>query len=565
MVIRLLTLLFLFTFPVFCFSQKKSKTNYRSPLGIPLVLAANFGELRPHHFHMGLDFKTNGVEGLPLYAVEDGYIAKIKISPFGYGKAIYINHPNGVTSVYAHCSVFKGRLDSIVKSVQERVQNFEIELYLTPTDIQIKKGDLIGLSGNTGGSTAPHLHFELRDTKTEVALNPLVYGFEIQDHKSPTIKAMKVYALTNEGYQVPGKSKTVNVSKTNNEYHIPDDLITISSDYCSEHGGMGLAFEVVDQFDAAENICGLYSCSLKNANETVFEQRIDKIAFEDSRYVNSHKDYYEYTVSKRKFHKSFKSQHNPLEIYPTSDLGIIKIKPGDKLSLHYSAIDVKKNKSNLYFNVLVSEGKMNSSEAIFPSWSYFHPDSIVHYKTEKIEFSTQKYTFYEPTKKNLSLVAPFSFGDPTSPIQYPVIVKMKLPAVNIAFSKHYINVSSSGGKNHALHSKIDANWIIAESDYLGTYTLKVDTIPPSISPMNFKVSQPIKGKINYLWSVKENQTELLDYDLFIDDKWYVLEYESKGNYLFFNRPKELNGKHTAKIILIDSCGNEKIWTAELMF
>ncbi|MEY3236941.1 MAG: hypothetical protein RI883_1042 [Bacteroidota bacterium] len=565
MVFRLFHLIFIFSLPFFCFSQESTKTRYRSPIGIPLVLAANFGELRPNHFHMGVDFKTNGVEGLSLYAVEDGYIARIKISPYGYGKAIYINHPNGVTSVYAHCASFKGKLDSIVKSVQEKEQNFEIELFLTSTDIPVKKGDIIALSGNTGGSTAPHLHFELRDTKTEGAMNPLVYGFEIQDHKPPTIKGLKVYALTDDGYQVPGKSQIVSVSKTNNDYHIANDLITVPSDYCSEHGGIGFAFEVVDQFDAADNICGLYKSILKSGSDTIFRQQIDKVAFDHSRYINSHKDYHEYTVNKRKFHKSFKSEHNPLAIYPSNDLGIIKVKPGDKLSLTYSAQDAKKNKSNLQFNILVSEGKINSSKSIFPSWSYFHPDSTVQFQNDKIQFFAQKHTFYEPTKKNLSLVAPFSFGDPNAPIQYPVIVKMKLPSSKIEFAKYYINVTSSGGKNHSLFSTLNDDWIEAESNYLGVFRVQVDTIPPSLSPLNFNASESSKGKTRYLWKVKENQTELVDYDLFIDGKWYVLEYESKGDYLFFDKPKGLNGKHKVELIVKDSCGNLRKWLTEMVF
>jgi hypothetical protein len=565
MVFRLFTLFFLFTLPFICVSQENAKTNYRSPLGIPLVLAANFGELRPNHFHMGLDFKTNGVEGLPLYAIEEGYIARIKISPYGYGKAIYINHPNGITSVYAHCSSFKGKLDSIVKAVQEKEQNFELELFFVPTDIPIKKGDIIALSGNTGGSTAPHLHFELRDTKTEEAMNPLVYGFEIQDHKPPTIKGLKVYALTDEGYQIPGKSQIVNVSKTNNEYHIAGDLLTIPSDYCSEHGGIGFAFEVVDQFDAADNICGLYKSILKSGNDTIFKQQIDKVSFDHSRYINSHKDYHEYTVNKRKFHKSFKTDHNPLSIYPTADFGIIKLKPGDKVSLIYSAQDVRKNKSNLNFNVLVSEGKMNISKSNFPSWAYFYPDSTVQFKNDKIEFSAQKHTFYEPTKKNLSLNAPFSFGDPSQPIQYPVSVKMKLSSSKIDLAKYYINVTSSGGKNHALPSTINGDWITAESDHLGTFKIRVDTIAPSISPLNFKTTETTKGKNRYSWKVNESQTELVDYDLFIDGKWYVLEYESKGDYVFFDKPKGFIGKHKVEIIVKDSCGNVRKWTNDLVF
>src|SRR5690606_39237333 len=153
------------------FAQNNAKFDYHPPLKIPLILSANFGELRPNHFHMGLDFKTNGKEGYNLYAIEEGFISRIKVSTFGYGKVIYIDHPNGVTSVYAHCSEFKGEIDSIVRITQKKEQNFEVEIFPKKNEIRVTKGQVIGISGNSGGSTAPHLHFELRDTKTEHALN----------------------------------------------------------------------------------------------------------------------------------------------------------------------------------------------------------------------------------------------------------------------------------------------------------------------------------------------------------------------------------------------------------
>lgn len=565
MIKRILHCILVLIIPFSCILQDNLQTNYHAPLNIPLILAANFGELRPNHFHMGVDFKTNGVEGLSLYSIESGYISRIKISPYGYGKVIYIDHPNGITSVYAHCSKFLGKLDSIVKATQEKEQNFEIEIFFTAIDLPVKRGEIIALSGNSGSSTAPHLHFELRNTKTEEALNPLKYGFNISDHKAPEIKAVKVYSLTNEGYQIPGKSKIVNVTKGKYGYYIGGDLLQIPADFCLEHGGIGFAFDVVDYLDGAANVCGLYGNILKNGNDTVFCQAIDKISFDHSRYVNSHKDYHEYDQSKRKFHKSFKTQHNPLTIYLSNKLGVLNVKPGDSLSINYSAYDVKGNRTELKFKVRVLPGKMNATTTIFPSWKYFYPDSIYHFQNEQIEFTADKHTFYEPTVKNLSLTTPYSFGDPKQPIQYPVHVKMKLPVSSIDRSKYYISVISSASKSSVLTSTIEADFIVAESKFLGIFKINIDTIAPSLSPLNFQAVDSICKKLRLSWKVLENQTELVDYDLFIDGKWYVLEYESKGDYLFFDRPKELIGRHKMELIVKDSCGNVKVWVKEMGF
>ena len=164
--ITLFILFFTLFNPIFAQQEAKETTDYRSPLDIPLVLAANFGELRPNHFHMGVDFKTNGKEGLSIRSVMDGYVTRIKISIGGYGKAIYVAHPNGMTSVYAHCSAFPVKIDTLIYEQQRKEQHYEVEIFFPIDKVKVKKGEIIALSGNTGGSTAPHLHFELRDTET---------------------------------------------------------------------------------------------------------------------------------------------------------------------------------------------------------------------------------------------------------------------------------------------------------------------------------------------------------------------------------------------------------------
>ncbi len=548
------------------FSQVDNPSDFHSPLAIPLVISANFGELRPNHFHMGVDFKTNGVEGIQLYSIEDGFISRVKVSPYGYGKVIYIDHPNGITSVYAHCSKFKGLLDSLVKKAQEKEQNFEVEIYFTSTDIPVKKGELIALSGNSGSSTAPHLHFELRDTKTEIALNPLVYGFNIADHVAPEIKALKVYGVTAEGYQIPGKSKISAVSKGKFGYYIGGDQLLIPADYCSEKGGVGFAFEVVDHADNSQNTCGLYASTLRTENDTLFSQKLDKISFDESRFVNSHKDYHEYSKSKRKFHKSYKTQHNPLEVYKSGKSGIFILKPEDSLQITYAVTDPNANQSELKFKLKVAPGKLSSTVNLFPSWKYLFPDSTYAFQGENAYFSVQKHTFYEPTLKNLSLNGTITFGDPAAPIQNPITVKLKLPVKSIVpTSKYFIRVVTAGGKKHSLFTNLEQNWAVAESKFLGTFQLVVDTISPVVKPLNFTGTEAILSKNRLTWKVSENETEIKEYDVFIDGKWELIEYETKGNYLIFNPSIQLSGKHSFQLVVKDRCGNATIWSKDLIF
>ena len=290
-------------------AQVLPKPSYHSPLAIPLILSANFGEIRPNHFHMGVDFKTNGKEGLSLFSIDDGYVSRVKTSPYGYGKVIYINHPNSITSVYAHCSSFEGKIDSLVRSVQFQQESTEIDVYLTPEDIKVTKGQRIARSGNTGSSTAPHLHFELRDTKTEEALNPLVFGFDIPDHKTPILNSVKLYIVDENGYPIPGKSQALPINQAGKSFLLNGGGFTLEADCCALNEFVGLAINGIDTYDGAQNHCGLYETTLLKGQHVVFGQQIDRISFGDSRYVNSHTDYEEYKTHKSKYHKGFRTKH----------------------------------------------------------------------------------------------------------------------------------------------------------------------------------------------------------------------------------------------------------------
>ena len=196
-----------FFYLIVCFTAvSQSTTNFRSPMDIPLQLSGNFGELRPGHFHAGLDIRTQGKVGLPIYAIDSGYVSRIAVSEGGYGKVIYITHPNGFTSVYAHLRKFYGSFQGLARDIQYGQQVFQFDSSLTETNLTVAKGDIIGYSGNTGGSAGPHLHFEIRNTKTEHPINPLLFGFEIKDNIAPKIYAIGIYPLSTTS-NVNGKNE----------------------------------------------------------------------------------------------------------------------------------------------------------------------------------------------------------------------------------------------------------------------------------------------------------------------------------------------------------------------
>tara|TARA_R110002072_G_scaffold20688_3_gene74832 strand:+ start:1872 stop:3566 length:1695 start_codon:yes stop_codon:yes gene_type:complete len=556
------TILFLFNC-LLLVGQQDLKNGYHPPLKIPLILSSNFGELRPNHFHMGLDFKTNNRIGYRLYSIEDGFVSRIKVSPTGYGKVVYIDHPNGMTSVYAHCSEFKGQLDSIVKWTQIEEQNYAIEIFPKKNEIRVKKGDVIALSGNSGGSTAPHLHFEIRETKTEHALNPLVYGFDIADKRKPEIRGVKVYGLTKNGYQFNKKSVKKTASKGKTNYYISGSTITIPAHFISKQGGLGFAFDVIDRFDGANNQCGLYGSHLIIDGDTIFGQQTDRVPFESSRYVNSHKDYYEYAHLRRKYHKTFKTRENPLPIYTKDGLGIFKkAKPGGKYKVKYIAFDAKGNQSILQFTLIVLEGKINPKNTIATDSTYLLPSKTMRVKKGRTEVDFGRTTTYEPIKIDASKVN-YKIGNAETPVQQ--VYKIKISKKVKQDGKHYLDMTTAKGRHRSIAVLYDNDLLIFEPKYFGSYKLRRDTIAPKIGALNLKSnSTSLVGK-TLQWSIRDTETGIADYDLFINGEWVLLEFDGKKHKITYTRELSFKGEKQLVLKVADDCGNVRTWSKKLIF
>lgn len=541
-------------------AQNKAISNYHWPLGIDPVLSANFGELRPNHFHMGIDFKTNGKTGYKIYSIEDGFVSRIKVSTYGYGKVVYIDHPDGITSVYAHCIEFKGEIDSLVKLTQEKEQNFEVEIFPEKEALRVKKGDVIAISGNTGGSSAPHLHFELRDTKTEHALNPLLYGFDIADHKAPEIRNVKIYGLTDSGYRRPNKSVRYAATKSGENYIVSGGSITLPSSYLTNTGGIGFAFDVIDRFDAASNQCGLYGSVLIIDGDTLFGQETKRIPFESTRFVNCHKDYEEYSSNKRKFHKSFRTRENDLPIYTVDGLGIFKGEADIVHKIEYIAWDVKGNRSVFKFDLKIEGSPSGASSGDFVGTSFIQPSEAKEISNGNTTVEFGLGTVYEPMVIKESTIQT-TVGNRETPVHNAYRIRIKSEAEQDG--KHFVEIITAGGKKRALSVFYSDNEIICDSKYFGTYSLKRDVTPPSIVPVGLSTTTTSYSKSTLQWRISDTGIGIEDYDLFIDGQWVLLEYEYKNGTITHTLPASLKGNHEIKIVVKDGCDNLAEWKTTL--
>ena len=278
----------------------------------PVYLSANFGELRPNHFHSGLDMKTDKVEGKVVRAVDSGFVSRIQVTPTGYGHVLYVDHPCGYTTVYAHLKAFDPRIDSIVKAYQYEKKVHTVNITLTPDQVPVAKGQQIALSGNTGSSGGPHLHFEIRKTENQHALNPMLF-YDLKDNVPPKIFRVGVYPMDSNSFVNHKQKKQLfeTVSKGNGVYVLKEPVTV--------WGNIGFSVQGFDYMPEMSNVYGFYTTTLTCNGKTIYSRKIDEIDFGTTADINSLIDYEERLASKRNYERMFKTQNNELEIYTKLD------------------------------------------------------------------------------------------------------------------------------------------------------------------------------------------------------------------------------------------------------
>ncbi|MDL2214771.1 M23 family metallopeptidase, partial [Dysgonomonas sp. OttesenSCG-928-M03] len=321
---------------------------YRSPLDIALHLSANCGELRNNHFHSGIDIKTQSVTGKPIYSIEDGYVSRISVSPAGYGLALYIDHPStGHTSVYGHLESYNPRIAAYTKEKQYEQESFRVDLKLTPGQIPVKKGEVVAYSGNTGGSGGPHLHFEIRETKTERVLDPLIYYKKmITDTKSPDIRGIAAYPVPGRGV-VNGMSTPLRQSVSllkNGSYSQPKQSI-------EAWGLIGLGIKAYDRMDNNSNIYGVKMATLSVDGKQVFKYDIDYFTFDQTRMLNTFTDFADWRLNKSFFMQSFVEPGNALPFYTAENNGYININEERPYKISYELQDIYGNKTSYKYTI----------------------------------------------------------------------------------------------------------------------------------------------------------------------------------------------------------------------
>ncbi len=527
--------------------------DFHKPLSIPISIGAYFGDLRPNHFHMGIDYRTNGVEGLNLHSISDGYVSRVRTTPYGYGQVVYINHTNGLTSVYAHCSKFSGKLDSVVNVAKLNQQNNEIELYLDSNAVPLKRGEVFALSGNTGSSTGPHLHFEIRETATDTPLNPLLYGLGNKDIYTPTINSIKVYGLSNEGFIIPKKSKTINVT---NGKLATGNTIVLPANFSMVYGTIGIGISGNDPHSTGS--CGLYENKITSYNDLLYYTKLNRVSFEETRYINTYKDYSGYK-SGLKIHKLFKNTTNQFNSTKTNSTGRLKLYPCDSIPLEIETIDAFSNSYKIKFGLSIESGKMDTTQHFFPETRYWIPNKKYEIHLSNCSLLIDTLSLYEPTKMNLlDKGQNISFGDVNQAIHKPIIISYSKWKSSKYSDKNYFIGYLNGSHYDYCETYIDNNLLKTKALKFGTYKLILDTIKPKITPLNYtNFGFSSKSKI-LVWTIADNESKLFKYDVYINNEWIPADFEYKTKKLKCTIEKAIQEIYCILIIVSDVCGNENI-------
>src|SRR5215217_2726946 len=370
-------------------TNKYPLVDFRSPLDIsPPALAGSFGELRANHFHSGIDFRTNQRQGYPVYAIADGYISRLRVQNSGFGLALYINHPNGFTSVYGHLQRFSPKIAQQVKSLQYQKKSYEIDEFPNSMLIPVHKGEVIAYSGNTGSSGGPHLHFEIRDTKTEATINPQLFGIDIPDNIPPVIYSIYVYQLNQKAFNEFTPKQYLQVAGGNGSYRLAKtSTITLG-------GEVGFGMVTTDRHNGASGLNGVYSIELQLDGSPVYISSLERFEFENSKAINSHIDYPMYLNSKRSIQKSFVDPGNPLKIYSNLvNNGRISFTDGKRHQLKYIVTDSRGNKSVLEFQVQ-ADNKPVQEKAEAQQGTTFSYATPNEYNNDEIKAILPKGTLY---------------------------------------------------------------------------------------------------------------------------------------------------------------------------
>jgi len=544
------------------YSIGQDRSSFFPPVKIPIYLSGNFGELRSDHFHSGIDIKTQGVAGHHVFSVEEGYVSRIKVQANGYGKSIYITHPNGYTSVYGHLNRYRDDIDAYVNKMQYKQRSHMVDLYLDRLTFPMEKGEFIAYSGNTGSSSGPHLHFELRSTNNQHPVNALQFNFDIKDQVAPRFYTIFIYPLDKKG-QVNGKVEKFSskLVKDKGIYTIPYGTEIRAS------GTLGMSVEVFDYLDGASNRCGIYTLEMYVDNKLSYSHTMDEFAFSETRYINAHTDYEANITLGVKAHRLHRLPNDKLRIYnkgtKNSPLVFNEARP---YHIRIVASDVAGNSSVLEFEVKGNAAPIplpDPAKGFITTMSY---DRVNAFKEGPVQveipvntlYQDLDFSFLSSPPANGSLTPFYHIATPEVPVHKSYTLTIQSPPLDpLLHNKQLLITYNDAHEIESAGGEFKNSAVVAKLWNFGQFAIALDTIAPKITPL-WKRGADLSGIKDLRITILDNLSGIGKYEGYIDNQWALFEYDPKNDLLhyWFDEKRIAQGSvHELELYVTDKKGN----------
>ena len=522
---------------------------YHIPVDIPVFLSGTFGELRGSHFHAGIDIKTQGREGIPIRAVKEGYVARIRVATSGYGKAVYVAHPDGKTSVYAHLRNFSPKITALVRQKQYEKESFPVELFLDPETLPIDANEIIAYSGNTGGSFGPHLHFELRETDTQMPINPLLGFYEVTDTTRPVIHTLMGYP-TDTTAVINGTKKPLQIpfKKLNDSIYLAEKIQAI--------GKIGFGIGIYDRLDNTYNKNGAYSIEAFSNGTKVHEIKFEKFRFSDSENIHALIDYPRYSKTRSKVQKLYRDAGNKLPFFEAVESGILDIEAGKDYAYRIRAADANGNTRFVFVplegkeqEVLIGADEESPGKTIYTDRDYL-------FRFENAEVYLPKKCLYDTQRLDIRFEQDSIHVEKEHiPVRKPIQIRLKAPD---SIKGHYLGIRNAKDEIEFVSAQQKNGFFEARVKQTGVFAIAQDTIAPTVASLRKYDNQWLSNYRTLRFKITDGQTGVKSYSATINGKWALFEYEPKKNEItfWFDDYFMLEGtKHLLEINVMDQVGN----------
>ncbi len=531
------TLFFLF---FVCFSSdfyaQYNGLGFIYPLDREVVVTGNYGEIRPNHFHAGLDFSTDPILNLPIKSVADGYVSRIKIGSGGYGRVLYIKHNNGYVSVYAHQKKYAQKIDEYIKKIQLEQKQNEIEVYPKANELLVKKGEVIGYTGNSGSSTGPHLHFEIREEKSEIPINPLLV-YDVKDDVKPELTHLAIYSMTD----------TNNIKRISSipVKYIGDKLSLPKYTQVLTENTFAIGFAGFDRANGNTNKNNIYEAKVLLDDKIIYHHQLNNISFDNGRYVNVFSE----KEGGVKFQKCFSPTCYDIAIYKSLLNGgkiILNDTLPHKISLQIN--DEKGNKNALTFFVKTRNLKGYTVNTIKHN-VFCNQDANIKKEDVEVLIKSGTLSKHASVSVYINKLGKAFVGNKDEDLLKAFTLSIKIPKAIPGKENKMVLINET----HCMVGTYENGWLKAESKSFGIFSYGYDTVAPTIVLPSSKK----KTSINSVrFKVADNLSGIADYHIYVNGVWQIAEYDAKSATISCNF-SEATPK-TLKIEVIDRVGNKAV-------